>query len=242
MISAPVLQKPFSPLSLFTPHFLGQSWQLESRFSSYSSYGIVENIILIFFSTCKGKTKNNSIFARQYTILVRNVNNVESYTVETESETKNKTKTTNKRKGKGKTKIVEKPIEFFKPEPEVEDDTETKEIKTKEDDIADEDYTNPESNNEKVVMVYDRNAVQEEYYEKDEELVDLDEDIDMYSATRLLMSAEEFAINNDEDTTISVNGVLPATNMEHFLDMFPSDIKPSIAENIENGNIKYVCK
>ena len=91
-------------------------------------------------------------------------------------------------------------------------------------------------------MVYDRNAVQEEYYEKDEELVDLDEDIDMYSATRLLMSAEEFAINNDEDTTISVNGVLPATNMEHFLDMFPSDIKPSIAENIENGNIKYVCK
>lgn len=200
------------------------------------------DILLKIFNINLDNSKNNSIFARQYTILVRNINSAESSTVETESETKNKTKTTNKRKGKGKTKLVEKSIEFFKPEPEVEDDTETKEVDTKEDDIADEYYTNPESNDENVVMVYDRNAVQEEYYEKDEELIDLDEDIDMYSATRLLISAEEFAINNDEDTIISVNGVLPATNMEHFLDMFPSDIKPSIAENIENGNIKYVCK
>lgn len=64
----------------------------------------------------------------------------------------------------------------------------------------------------------------------------------MFSKTRNILTKEEIVLNSANNTNINTNGILSANNMQNFLEMFPEKEKLIIAENIKNGNIKYVCK
>lgn len=196
------------------------------------------DILLKIFNINLDNSKNNSIFAQQYMILVRHnqpTNSVENVTKE---ETIIETQTTEETEVKSE----QQGDDFTDNEDDIKDDSEPEvkeEVKTEieGDETSDDEITEYRSEYEFDDDYYDENN----YNSYDYNVEDVD-NTEMYSSTELLISNEELEFNNATNVDVNTTNVLPASDMKSFLEMFPNDKKQSIAKNIENGNIKYICK
>ena len=71
-----------------------------------------------------------------------------------------------------------------------------------------------------------------------------DDEGSLYSNSKdILFSDEEIVINNyANNPTYNPNGVVTVSKMDDYLNMFPIEERALVAQNLENGNVNYVCR
>ena len=71
-----------------------------------------------------------------------------------------------------------------------------------------------------------------------------DDEGSFYSNSKdILFSDEEIVINNyANNPTYNPNGVVTVSKMDDYLSMFPIEERALVAQNLENGNVNYVCR
>lgn len=165
------------------------------------------NILLDLFGINLYNSKNNTIFARQYQILIRDDNKVTPIVRKKKSTVKENNNVNNN----------------------VESHTDT------------DDGNNNNVNITPIIPSQDQNIFEGENL-GDFNINDESDFENVFSKTRTILTKEEVIFNNANKGNINTDGILSASDMETFLEIFPNSVKPTIAKNIENGDIKYVCK
>ena len=71
-----------------------------------------------------------------------------------------------------------------------------------------------------------------------------DDEGSLYSNSKdILFTDEEIVINNyANNPTYNPNGVVTVSKMDNYLSMFPIEERALVAQNLENGNVNYVCR
>lgn len=228
----------------------GKEIEVKDDKKSQSIFQKIVDVLLKLFGIDLQDREKNSIFAQQYKLL--NSMNPDAIdgkrkstrrTTRKKSDNKSKKETTTKRGRKKKEEVkdnIQTEIQFT-------DDTNAEDNKVKE-------GTNTEEG--KVVAIaqddgpeiYDPDNMYNDYTRDDnEDNTDYDNNDDdgpLYSNSKdILFSDEEIVINNyANNPTYNPNGVVTVSKMDDYLSMFPIEERVLVAQNLENGNVNYVCR
>lgn len=228
----------------------GKEIEVKDDKKSQSIFQKIVDVLLKLFGIDLQDREKNSIFAQQYKLL--NSMNPDAIdgkrkstrrTTRKKSDNKSKKETTTKRGRKKKEEVkdnIQTEIQFT-------DDTNAEDNKVKE-------GTNTEEG--KVVAIaqddgpeiYDPDNMYNDYTRDDnEDNTDYDNNDDdgpLYSNSKdILFTDEEIVINNyANNPTYNPNGVVTVSKMDDYLSMFPIEERVLVAQNLENGNVNYVCR
>lgn len=232
----------------------GQKIEVKNTKKSQSIFQKIVDVLLKLFGIDLQDREKNSIFAQQYKLL--NSMNPDAIdgkrkstrkTTRKKSDNKSKKETTTKRGRKKKEEVkdnVQTEIQFTDDtnteNNEVKEGTNTEEgtvVAVPNDDVDDNtpeiwdpdnmynDYTRDDNNDD---TGYDNN----------------DDEGSLYSNSKdILFTDEEIVINNyANNPTYNPNGVVTVSKMDNYLSMFPIEERALVAQNLENGNVNYVCR
>lgn len=232
----------------------GQEIEVKNTKKSQSIFQKIVDVLLKLFGIDLQDREKNSIFAQQYKLL--NSMNPDAIdgkrkstrkTTRKKSDNKSKKETTTKRGRKKKEEVkdnVQTEIQFTDDtnteNNEVKEGTNTEEgtvVAVPNDDVDDNtpeiwdpdnmynDYTRDDNNDD---TGYDNN----------------DDEGSLYSNSKdILFTDEEIVINNyANNPTYNPNGVVTVSKMDNYLSMFPIEERALVAQNLENGNVNYVCR
>ena len=224
----------------------GKEIEVTENKEEQSLFQKIVDILLKLFGIDLQNREKNSIFAQQYKLL-NSMNPKSSNRTKRETKEKNdNTETKEEKKDDTETKTNEKKEEVEEPthtrlEAIDENDTEVNEEQEEntnesrveaiaQDDMAGEDTFG---------LDYDTNEEDNGTEEEEEN----DYDYNYSHSDDILLSNEEVVINNyANNPTCNTSRVITVNNMDDFLNMFPIEERALIAQNLENGNITYVCR
>lgn len=229
----------------------GKEIEVKDTKKSQSIFQKIVDVLLKLFGIDLQNREKNSIFAQQYKLLnsmnpdaIDGTRKSTRRTTRKKSDNKSKKETTTKRGRKKKEEVkdnIQTEIQFTDgtnaENNEVKKETNTEEgkvVATSQDDGIDvwdpdnmyNDYTRDDNNND---TGYDNND---------------DDEGSLYSNSKdILFSDEEIVINNyANNPTYNPNGVVTVSKMDNYLNMFPIEERVLVAQNLENGNVNYVCR
>lgn len=228
----------------------GKEIEVKDTKKSQSIFQKIVDVLLKLFGVDLQDREKNSIFAQQYKLL--NSMNPDAIdgkrkstrrTTRKKSDNNSKKETTTKRGRKKKEEVkdnVQTEIQFT-------DDTNVEDNKVKE-------GTNTEEG--KVVAVpqddgaeiFDPDNMYNDYTRDDNNddagYYNNDDEGSLYSNSKdILFTDEEIVINNyANNPTYNPNGVVTVSKMDDYLSMFPIEERALVAQNLENGNVNYVCR
>ena len=232
----------------------GKEIEVKDTKKSQSIFQKIVDVLLKLFGIDLRDREKNSIFAQQYKLLnsmnpdaIDGARKSTRRTTRKKSDNKSKKETTTKRGRKKK----EETKDNIQTEIQFTDDTNVENNEVKEganteegkivavasDDVDDNtpeiwdpdnmynDYTRDDNNDD---TSYDNN----------------DDEGSLYSNSKdILFSDEEIVINNyANNPTYNPNGVVTVSKMDDYLSMFPIEERALVAQNLENGNVNYVCR
>lgn len=228
----------------------GKEIEVEDTKKDKSIFQKIVDVLLKLFGIDLQDREKNSIFAQQYKLLnsmnpdaIDGTRKSTRRTTRKKSDNKSKKETTTKRSRKKKEEVkdnVQTEIQFTDDtnvdNNEVKEGTNTEEgtvVAVAQDDginIWDpdnmyNDYTRDDNNDD---VGYDNN----------------DDEGSLYSNSKdILFTDEEIVINNyANNPTYNPNGVVTVSKMDDYLSMFPIEERALVAQNLENGNVNYVCR
>ena len=228
----------------------GKEIEVKDTKKSQSIFQKIVDVLLKLFGIDLRDREKNSIFAQQYKLLnsmnpdaIDGTRKSTRRTTRKKSDNKGKKETTTKRGRKKKEEVkdnIQTEIQFTD-DTNIENDgvkegTNTEEgkvVAVAQDDGAEifdpdnmyNDYTRDDNNDD---AGYDTN----------------DDEGSLYSNSKdILFSDEEIVINNyANNPTYNPNGVVTVSKMDDYLSMFPIEERALVAQNLENGNVNYVCR
>ena len=228
----------------------GKEIEVKDTKKSQSIFQKIVDVLLKLFGIDLQDREKNSIFAQQYKLLnsmnpdaIDGTRKSTKRTTRKKSDNKSKKETTTKRGRKKKEEVknaVQTEIQFTDDtnaeNNEVKEGTNTEEgtvVAVPQDDGAEifdpdnmyNDYTRDDNNDD---AGYDNN----------------DDEGSLYSNSKdILFTDEEIVINNyANNPTYNPNGVVTVSKMDDYLSMFPIEERALVAQNLENGNVNYVCR
>ena len=228
----------------------GKEIEVKDTKKSQSIFQKIVDVLLKLFGIDLQDREKNSIFAQQYKLLnsmnpdaIDGTRKSTRKTTRKKSDNKSKKETTTKRDRKKKEEVkdnIQTEIQFTDDtnieNDEVKEGTNTEEgkvVAVAQDDGAEifdpdnmyNDYTRDDNNDD---AGYDNN----------------DDEDSLYSNSKdILFSDEEIVINNyANNPTYNPNGVVTVSKMDDYLSMFPIEERALVAQNLENGNVNYVCR
>lgn len=228
----------------------GKEIEVKDTKKSQSIFQKIVDVLLKLFGIDLQDREKNSIFAQQYKLLnsmnpdaIDGTRKSTRRTTRKKSDNKSKKETTTKKDRKKKEKVkdnVQTEIQFT-------DDTNVENNEVKE-------GTNTEEGTVVAVPqddgaeIFDPDNIYNDYTRDDnEDDADYDNNDDegsLYSNSKdILFSDEEIVINNyANNPTYNPNGVVTVSKMDDYLNMFPIEERALVAQNLENGNVNYVCR
>ena len=232
----------------------GKEIEVKDDKKDKSIFQKIVDVLLKLFGIDLQDREKNSIFAQQYKLLnsmnpdaIDGTRKSTRKTTRKKSDNKSKKETTTKRGRKKKEEVkdsIQTEIQFTDDtnveNNEVKEGTNTEEgkiVAVAQDDVDDNtpeiwdpdniynDYTRNDNNDD---AGYDNN----------------DDEGSLYSNSKdILFSDEEIVINNyANNPTYNPNGVVTVSKMDDYLSMFPIEERALVAQNLENGNVNYVCR
>ena len=228
----------------------GKEIEVKDTKKSQSIFQKIVDVLLKLFGIDLQDREKNSIFAQQYKLLnsmnpdaIDGTRKSTRRTTRKKSDNKSKKETTTKRGRKKKEEVkdnIQTEIQFTDDtnadNNEVKEGTNTEEgtvVAVAQDDGAEifdpdnmyNDYTRDDNNDD---TGYDNN----------------DDEGSLYSNSKdILFSDEEIVINNyANNPTYNPNGVVTVSKMDDYLSMFSIEERALVAQNLENGNVNYVCR
>lgn len=228
----------------------GKEIEVKDIKKSQSIFQKIVDVLLKLFGIDLQDREKNSIFAQQYKLLnsmnpdaIDGKRKSTKRTTRKKSDNKSKKETTAKRGRKKKEEVkdnIQTEIQFTDDtnveNNEIKEGTNTEEgkvVAVPQDDGAEifdpdnmyNDYTRDDNNDD---AGYDNN----------------DDEGSLYSNSKdILFTDEEIVINNyANNPTYNPNGVVTVSKMDDYLSMFPIEERALVAQNLENGNVNYVCR
>lgn len=232
----------------------GKEIEVKDTKKSQSIFQKIVDVLLKLFGIDLRDREKNSIFAQQYKLL--NSMNPDAIdgkrkstrkTTRKKSDNKSKKETTTKRSRKKKEEVkdvVQTEIQFT-------DDTNVENNKVKEGTNIEEGtvVAVPSDNvGDNTPEIFDPDNMYNDYTRDDNEgntdYGTNDDEGSLYSNSKdILFSDEEIVINNyANNPTYNPNGVVTVSKMDDYLSMFPIEERALVAQNLENGNVNYVCR
>lgn len=228
----------------------GKEIEVKDTKKSQSIFQKIVDVLLKLFGIDLQDREKNSIFAQQYKLLnsmnpdaIDGTRKSTRRTTRKKSDNKSKKETTTKKDRKKKEKVkdnVQTEIQFT-------DDTNVENNEVKE-------GTNTEEGTVVAVPqddgaeIFDPDNIYNDYTRDDNEddagYDNNDDEGSLYSNSKdILFSDEEIVINNyANNPTYNPNGVVTVSKMDDYLNMFPIEERALVAQNLENGNVNYVCR
>ena len=228
----------------------GKEIEVKDTKKSQSIFQKIVDVLLKLFGIDLQDREKNSIFAQQYKLLnsmnpdaIDGTRKSTRRTTRKKSDNKSKKETTIKKDRKKKEKVkdnVQTEIQFT-------DDTNVENNEVKE-------GTNTEEGTVVAVPqddgaeIFDPDNIYNDYTRDDNEddagYDNNDDEGSLYSNSKdILFSDEEIVINNyANNPTYNPNGVVTVSKMDDYLNMFPIEERALVAQNLENGNVNYVCR
>ena len=228
----------------------GKEIEVKDDKKSQSIFQKIVDVLLKLFGIDLRDREKNSIFAQQYKLLnsmnpdaIDGTRKNTRRTTRKKSDNKNKKETTTKRGRKKKEEVkdnIQTEIQFT-------DDTNVENNEVKE-------GTNTEEGTVVAVPqddgteIFDPDNMYNDYTRDDNEdntgYDNNDDEGSLYSNSKdILFSDEEIVINNyANNPTYNPNGVVTVNKMDDYLSMFPIEERALVAQNLENGNVNYVCR
>lgn len=232
----------------------GKEIEVKDDKKDKSIFQKIVDVLLKLFGVDLQDREKNSIFAQQYKLLnsmnpdaIDGTRKSTRRTTRKKSDNKNKKETTTKRGRKKKEEVkdnVQTEIQFT-------DDTNAKNNEVKEGTNTEEGtvVAVPSDNvGDNTPEIWDPDNMYNDYTRDDnEDNTDYDNNDDegsLYSNSKdILFSDEEIVINNyANNPTYNPNGVVTVSKMDDYLSMFPIEERALVAQNLENGNVNYVCR
>lgn len=228
----------------------GKEIEVKDTKKSQSIFQKIVDVLLKLFGIDLQDREKNSIFAQQYKLLnsmnpdaIDGTRKSTRRTTRKKSDNKSKKETTTKKNRKKKEKVkdnVQTEIQFT-------DDTNVENNEVKE-------GTNTEEGTVVAIPqddgaeIFDPDNIYNDYTRDDNEddagYDNNDDEGSLYSNSKdILFSDEEIVINNyANNPTYNPNGVVTVSKMDDYLNMFPIEERALVAQNLENGNVNYVCR
>lgn len=228
----------------------GKEIEVKDTKKSQSIFQKIVDVLLKLFGIDLQDREKNSIFAQQYKLLnsmnpdaIDGTRKSTRRTTRKKSDNKSKKETTTKKDRKKKEKVkdnIQTEIQFT-------DDTNVENNEVKE-------GTNTEEGTVVAVPqddgaeIFDPDNIYNDYTRDDNEddagYDNNDDEGSLYSNSKdILFSDEEIVINNyANNPTYNPNGVVTVSKMDDYLNMFPIEERALVAQNLENGNVNYVCR
>ena len=232
----------------------GQEIEVKDTKKSQSIFQKIVDVLLKLFGIDLRDREKNSIFAQQYKLL--NSMNSDAIdgkrkstrkTTRKKSDNKSKKETTTKRGRKKKEEVkdnIQTEIQFTDntnaEDNKVKERTNTEEGKVVAVPSDDADDNTPE--------IWDPDNMYNDYTRDDNNddagYDNNDDEGSLYSNSKdILFTDEEIVINNyANNPTYNPNGVVTVSKMDDYLNMFPIEERALVAQNLENGNVNYVCR
>lgn len=224
----------------------GKEIEVAENKEEQSLFQKIVDILLKLFGIDLQNREKNSIFAQQYKLL-------NSMNPKSANRTKRETKEKNDNTETKEEKKDDTEIKTDENKEEVEEPTHTRlesidengtEVNEEQEENTNESRVEATAQDEMIGedtfgLDYDTNEEDNESGEEEEN----DDDYNYSHSDDILLSNEEVVINNyANNPTCNTSRVITVNNMDDFLNMFPIEEKALIAQNLENGNITYVCR
>ena len=232
----------------------GKDIKVKDTKKSQSIFQKIVDVLLKLFGIDLQDREKNSIFAQQYKLL--NSMNPDAIdgkrkstrrTTRKKLDNKSKKETTTKRGRKKKEEVkdaVQTEIQFTD-DTNVENNGVKEGTNTEEGTVVAVPNDNADDNTPEI---WDPDNMYNDYTRDDNNddagYGNNDEEGSLYSNSKdILFSDEEIVINNyANNPTYNPNGVVTVSKMDDYLSMFPIEERALVAQNLENGNINYVCR
>lgn len=228
----------------------GKEIEVKDTKKSQSIFQKIVDVLLKLFGIDLQDREKNSIFAQQYKLLnsmnpdaIDGTRKSTRRTTRKKSDNKSKKETTTKKDRKKKEKVkdnVQTEIQFT-------DDTNVENNEVKEGTNTEEGTVVAVSQDDGA-EIFDPDNIYNDYTRDDNEddagYDNNDDEGSLYSNSKdILFSDEEIVINNyANNPTYNPNGVVTVSKMDDYLNMFPIEERALVAQNLENGNVNYVCR
>ena len=232
----------------------GKDIKVKDTKKSQSIFQKIVDVLLKLFGIDLQDREKNSIFAQQYKLLnSMNPDAIDGKRKSTRKTTrkkldnKSKKETTTKRSRKKKEEVkdaVQTEIQFTD-DTNVENNGVKEGTNTEEGTVVAVPNDNADDNTPEI---WDPDNMYNDYTRDDNNddagYDNNDEEGSLYSNSKdILFSDEEIVINNyANNPTYNPNGVVTVSKMDDYLSMFPIEERALVAQNLENGNINYVCR
>ena len=232
----------------------GQEIEVKDTKKSQSIFQKIVDVLLKLFGIDLRDREKNSIFAQQYKLLnsmnpdaIDGKRKSTKRTTRKKSDNKSKKETTTKRGRKKKEEVkdnVQTEIQFT-------DDTNTENNEVKEGTNTEEGTVVAVPNDDvgdNTPEIFDPDNMYNDYTRDDNNddagYNNNDDEGSLYSNSKdILFTDEEIVINNyANNPTYNPNGVVTVSKMDNYLSMFPIEERALVAQNLENGNVNYVCR
>ena len=232
----------------------GKEIEVKNTKKSQSIFQKIVDVLLKLFGIDLRDREKNSIFAQQYKLL--NSMNPDAIdgkrkstrkTTRKKSDNKSKKETTTKRGRKKKEEVkdnIQTEIQFT-------DDTNTENNEVKEEANTEEGTVVAVPNDDvgdNTPEIFDPDNMYNDYTRDDNNddagYDNNDDEGSLYSNSKdILFTDEEIVINNyANNPTYNPNSVVTVSKMDDYLSMFPIEERALVAQNLENGNVNYVCR
>ena len=228
----------------------GKEIEVKDTKKSQSIFQKIVDVLLKLFGIDLRDREKNSIFAQQYKLL-------NSMNPDAIDGTRKSTRRTTRKKSDNKSKKETTTKRGRKKKEEIKDNIQT-EIQFTDDTNADNNEVKEGTNTEEGTVVavaqddgaeiFDPDNIYNDYTRNDNNddtgYDNNDDEGSLYSNSKdILFSDEEIVINNyANNPTYNPNGVVTVSKMDDYLNMFPIEERALVAQNLENGNVNYVCR
>ena len=228
----------------------GKEIEVKDTKKSQSIFQKIVDVLLKLFGIDLRDREKNSIFAQQYKLLnsmnpdaIDGTRKSTRRTTRKKSDNKGKKETTTKRGRKKKEEVkdnIQTEIQFT-------DDTNVENNEVKEEANTEEGKVVAVAQDEGI-DIWDPDNMYNDYTRDDNNddagYDNNDNEGSLYSNSKdILFSDEEIVINNyANNPTYNPNGVVTVSKMDDYLNMFPIEERALVAQNLENGNVNYVCR
>lgn len=224
----------------------GKEIEVTENKEEQSLFQKIVDILLKLFGINLQNREKNSIFAQQYKLL-NSMNPKSANRTKIETKEKNDNiETKEEKKDDTNTKTDEKKEEVEEPthtrlESIDENDTEVNEEQEENTNESRVEATAQDEMIGEYTFGLDYSTNEEDNGTEEEE--ENDDDYNYSHSDDILLSNEEVVINNyANNPTCNTSRVITVNNMDDFLNMFPIEERALVAQNLENGNITYVCR
>lgn len=228
----------------------GKEIEVKDDKKSQSIFQKIVDVLLKLFGIDLRDREKNSIFAQQYKLLnsmnpdaIDGTRKSTRRTTRKKSDNKSKKETTTKR-GRKKKEEVKDAVQI---EIQFTNDTNAEDNKVKEETNTEEGKIVAVAQDD-AAEIFDPDNMYNNYTRDDNEddagYDNNDDEGSLYSNSKdILFSDEEIVINNyANNPTYNPNGVVTVSKMDDYLSMFPIEERALVAQNLENGNVNYVCR